>query len=410
MPKHKTWNKQAMIDAVKTVRDKKMGYKSAAEALQVPRSTLKDYVKSCLSPEELVGKRIGRPAVLTPKLEELLLEYCLEMEKNFYGLTSGDLSRMAYQLAIENKLPHPFSNQTKKAGRKWKRLFFKRHPELSMRKPENLSMARIQGFSRQNVQKFFSILKAELVKIDFDQTRIFNVDETGISVVQHKSSSIVSAKGKRQVQKLSSAERGATITVVTCMSAAGQYIPPMLIFPQKKWQVELLDGAPPVSIGGCSDSGWITNPLFSKWLDHFISIVRPSKQNPVVLVLDGHYSHTRNIHVIDRSREVGVFIVCLPPHSTNKMQPLDVAFMFPLKTYYAKAIETWLANHPNRVVRKLQVASLFGEAYMQAATLQTAASGFKKTGISPFNPDVFKEEDFLSNQQEHADQDDRNPS
>lgn len=184
------------------------------------------------------------------------------------------------------------------------------------------------------------------------------------------------------------------------MSAAGQYIPPLLIFPQKKWQAELLDGAPPGSIGGCSDSGWITLELFAKWFEHFISLVKPTPNDPVVLVLDGHSSHVRNIHVIERAREAGVLIVCLPPHSSNRMQPLDVTFMGPLKTFYAKAIENWLANHPNRIVRKLQIASIFGEAYMQAATMSNAVNGFAATGIFPYQPDKFKEIDFLTATQE----------
>jgi len=35
-------------------------------------------------------------------------------------------------------------------------------------------MARIQGFSKENVNTFFTILKSELEKVNFDATRIFN--------------------------------------------------------------------------------------------------------------------------------------------------------------------------------------------------------------------------------------------
>lgn len=81
-------------------------------------------------------------------------------------------------------------------------------------------------------------------------------------------------------------------------------------------------------------------------------------------------------------------------------QALDVAFMFPFKTHYAAAIENWLWSHSNRIVRKLQIDSLFGEAYSRAATVQNAISGFSKTGIAPFNPNAFGDADFLSHQQE----------
>ncbi len=85
-----------------------------------------------------VSKSVGRPTVLPSYVEKLLVSYCLKMEANFYGLTYNDLTRMAYQLAFLNRISHPFQNE--KAGRKWRRLFFRRHPELSMRKPEKLSL------------------------------------------------------------------------------------------------------------------------------------------------------------------------------------------------------------------------------------------------------------------------------
>ncbi|CAK1554374.1 unnamed protein product [Leptosia nina] len=56
-------------------------------------------------------------------------------------------------------------------------------------------------------------------------------------------------KGKKAFHKLSSAERGALITIVTCMSASGQFIPPLMMFPRKNMKAELLNGAPPGTIG-----------------------------------------------------------------------------------------------------------------------------------------------------------------
>ena len=67
----------------------------------------------------------------------------------------------------------------------------------------------------------------------------------------------------------------------------------------------------------------------------FISLkyAKPTKENPVILVLYRHYSHTRNLEVITLARENHVDIICLPPHNTHKIQPLDKAFMGPLKFY-----------------------------------------------------------------------------
>ena len=41
-----------------------------------------------------------------------------------------------------------------------------------------------------------------------------------------------------------------------------------------------------------------------------------------------------------------------------------------------------------------EVASLFRDAYEKTATMAEASSGFRSTGIWPFNPDVFDEAEF----------------
>jgi hypothetical protein len=53
----------------------------------------------------------------------------------------------------------------KRVGRKWLKLFLRRHPSLSFRKPQRVSAARIHGFTQENVDQFFSILEPEMVNI-----------------------------------------------------------------------------------------------------------------------------------------------------------------------------------------------------------------------------------------------------
>jgi hypothetical protein len=219
---------------------------------------------------------------------------------------------MTYSLAVRNGARHPFSREKETAGRKQLKLFLRRHPNLSFRKPQRVSAARIHGFTKENVDQFFYILEPEMVNIKFSPNRIFNVDETVITIVKHSSSKVVGLKGKSQVASLSSAERGALVTVVTCMSASGRFIPPLLIFPRKNMESELLNDALPVTIGTCHISGWIQVESFTHRLGYFISVVKPTTDNPIVLVLDGRYSHTRNIDVVEITCRNSVVIFCLP--------------------------------------------------------------------------------------------------
>ena len=137
----------------------------------------------------------------------------------------------------------------------------------------------------------------------------------------------------------------------------------------------------------------MTGELFLSWIKHFKKHVNSSQENKVLLLLDGHSSH-KQLEVLNYAKEHGIVMLAFPPHCTHRLQPLDVAFFGPLKTYYNQAITKWLMNNPGRVVTQFQIANLFSEAYGKAATVSNALSGFLSTGISPFNRDIFPEHLF----------------
>ena len=79
------------------------------------------------------------------------------------------------------------------------------------------------------------------------------------------------------------------------------------------------------------------------------------KKQPCAVILDGHSTHTKNLELIDLARENGVVMLCLPPHCSHRMQPLDVRFMKLLSTCYDQEIEKWLGNNPGRTVTTFQI-------------------------------------------------------
>ena len=154
---------------------------------------------------------------------------------------------------------------------------------------------------------------------------------------------------------------------------------------------ELMDDGPPGAIGHCTESGYIDMNLFLKYLNHFVSHVRCTKDDKVLLILDGHSSHTRSIQVIDYARENGIILLSLPPHTTHKLQPLAVSVFKAVETYNDEAITKWLRNHPGRAVTPWQVAGIFKDAYARAANIQNAVNGFRCTGIMPYDPNILPE-------------------
>lgn len=392
-----SWSAEAMKEAILAVKRDKMPFATAAKQFNVPRNTLKRRVleknRDATDDKKILGKY---RMVFTDDQELELCQHIIDMEQRFYGVTQSNLRNMAYSLATKNNIPHTFNEEKKMAGKDWLAGFKKRHPHITLRSPEATSLARAQGFNKVNVTKFFDILKSVLDNQEYPAHRIYNCDETGLLTVQSRHSKVFALKGRRQVGAITSAERGLLSTFEVCMSAGGTFIPPFVIFPRKNMKAELGDGAPPGSKFACTPSGWMQTDIFLKWFDHFLEHAKPSKEAPVVLILDGHATHTKSIDFINKARENHTTVICLPPHCSHKLQPLDVSFMAPFKAYYIQECEKFLRNNPGRAITQFQISRLMGEAFLRAAVPTTAISGFRKCGIFPFNPEVFVDADFLA--------------
>jgi len=128
-------------------------------------------------------------------------------------------------------------------------------------------------------------------------------------------------------------------------------------------------------------------------LNFFITCVKPTKENPSLLILDGHYTHTRNLDLIQKAIDCYVTILSIPPHTSHRMQPLDVSFMGPLKANYASEINTFI-HEKNCPVEMKDIVGIFGTAFQQTARYSLAENGFRGTRIYPTNQHVFNENEF----------------
>lgn len=198
----------------------------------------------------------------------------------------------------------------------------------------------------------------------------------------------------KQIGSVTSAERGQLVTMIAAVNAIGNSLPSMLIFPRVHYKNTMLFGGPPGCIGAANPSGWSNEETFLIFLDHFLSSVKCSREDRVLLIIDNHETHL-SIEAIERASAAGIIMVTFPPHTSHKLQPLDISVYGPLKTYYNQAVEAWLYNHNGNTFTIYSVAEALGIAYPRAFTPRNILSGFRKSGIFPLDPEIFTEDDFL---------------
>jgi hypothetical protein len=92
------------------------------------------------------------------------------------------------------------------------------------------------------------------------------------------------------VGSVTSGERGVNVTIIACINALGNSIPPVLIFPRVHFKINMLNSAPPGTHGTSHPSGWSNSEKFLEFLDHFIHHVKSTKNKKAFLLMDNHDS------------------------------------------------------------------------------------------------------------------------
>lgn len=365
-----------------------------AKKYEIPRSSLQRYLK-LEGPLKNTDEKYITRKIFTTDEEKALGEYLIRCSQLHYGMTKLNCRKFAYEYAVANGKVIPENwKQHKYASKDWIRGFMIRNKNLSLRTPEATSLSRATSFNRKNVTEFFDNYRSVLDRYKFGPEAIYNIDETGLTTVQ-STQKVLAVKGCKQVGQMTSAERGTLITLCCTINAIGNSIPPFYIFPRVNFRPYMLSGAPVGSDGAAYTSGWMTVQNFVLYLKHFIKYVKPSKTSPVAILLDNHESHI-SIEALDLCKENGIVMVTFPPHCSHKLQPLDLTVFGPLKRYYNIALTDWLSMNPSKTCTIYEIAKLSALAIPQAFTPTNIQHGFEKSGIWPFNSEVFTDADFLS--------------
>lgn len=377
--KKKKWTEEAMERALSEVRSGRCTVRQAAKEFGVPKSSLGDRVSGRVTP----GSRSGPAQLITSDDEDLLVEFSLYMSKHGFPLTKQQLVSFASSIYKRQHRRVAFS----KLGQTWWLNFRKRQEKnINIQPADNVVRGRTVCVRKEAVDQFFHLLSSimDAHGLRDKPHQILNCNETGFQL------------GRKRVILPKSASLGCKpvpgsrdhISVLACFSAAGEDIPPFIIYSKAyPGGVCYKTQGPPNALYGWSDSGCINSDLFKKWfLKHFL--MHAPKDRPLLLIFDGHKSPV-NLEVVEAARKEDVILLCLPPHCSHILQPLDAGGLFALlKRRFTVLIGDSCTTDTHFAVSKKEFSGLFKGTYQlvkEEEGVRIVKESFRKCGIYPLN-------------------------
>jgi hypothetical protein len=352
------------------------GNRPAAAIYNVPETTLR-------------RRRAGKPArrdclpnsrKLTQLEEEVIVNYILNLDQRGFAPTYAAVRDMADKLLA--------ARDAGQVGQKWPANFVKRTDSLKTRFNRAYDRQRALCEDPILIRSWFKLVEQTKAKYGICDEDTYNFDEAGFMMGKITTQLVITASERRGRPKAVQPGNREWVTVIQGINAAGWAIPPFIVFAGKHhlsaWYEEDIPRDWAIAV---SDNGWTTNEIGVKWLEHFIK----HTEGKVVgahrlLILDGHESH-QSLEFRELCKENNIYTLCMPPHSSHLLQPLDVGCFSPLKRAYSCEIESLIRHHVNHIT-KLEFLPAFKAAFTQSFTAANICSSFRGAGLVPLQPDV----------------------
>lgn len=365
------------INAVKSG----MAKKAAAKLYQVPKTTLLDKLAGRV-PEETT--KPGTKPTLTKAEETTLVNYGKMMCEIGYPLTSKEFRTEVKRILDIDGRQTPFKENM--PGRQWMSSFIRRHPEMAFRTPAGLGHERAcitTDMVTNWYSGLFKFLQAEIDDYEtliHDPRRIFNADESGFPLAV-KAGRVLAPTGAKHVYQVVPSSK-TQITVMACLNAFGNYVPPMILFPGERIRNIGLEGFQD-ALYAVTKNGWMDSDAFVDFLKHLVAYAKSKEiRFPIILFVDGHSTHM-SLPAAEYCCENKVVLYCLLPNATHILQACDVGLFSPMKSAWHRTVKEWQMAHIGETLTKKQFPTLFKSVWDQVATMENACSGFRRAGLFP---------------------------
>jgi hypothetical protein len=277
--------------------------------------------------------------LLSFQQEADLVEYINKLTEKGLPPTTAMVRNFAEQMA------------GKRPGNSWSQRFCKRHEdELSKGYLNTIDSQRKGADMRASYEYYFNLLKQKIAQYDVVAANTYNMDEKGFSLgTMSKHHRIFNRQAVEKNRILGANQPGNRewITIIATICADLTWIPPGIIFAgktgniQSTWVEDVELGQHQASFAS-SPNGWTNDKLGLAWLEQvFDKHTKKKASNGRVwrlLIVDGHGSHI-NMNFLNWCDKHRILVAVYPPHTTHRLQPLDVSLFRPLANYYSQLLE-----------------------------------------------------------------------
>ena len=366
---------QTALQALK--QDANLSLRRAAATYKVPFTTLRNRSAGQASRADCIPNR----RKLDKIEEEVIVQHILELVSRGFPPRLSAVADMANSLRSARNLDQVGSN--------WPSTFVKRQPELQVRFNRKYDYKRALCEDPAIIRAWFQLVERMKAKYGIQDKDTYNFDETGFMMGMISTGAVVTASERRGRPKSVQPGNREWTTVIQGINAMGWAIPPFVIFQGKHhlsaWYKE--PSLPQNWVIAVSTNGWTTNELSLQWLKHFDTHTKARTTGAHrLLIVDGHESH-ESLEFQQYCKEQKIVVLCMPPHSSHLLQPLDVGCFAPLKKAYSRQAEDLIRNRITHIT-KVEFLPCFIRAFKAAITPSNIQGGFRGAGLVPFDPEV----------------------
>ena len=272
----------------------------------------------------------------------------------------------------------------KALGHHWYKNFLNRHPEFKLKYNRNLDQVRKDASDPVIMKDWFDLYMTTREKYGVADADIYNMDEKGFAMGIADSSKVI-IRGNTAPFNVHPGNRD-WVTLIECISSRGSILPAYIIFQgaqiQQAWYAAITDEKTTIRV---SPNGWTDREIALHWLKEVFHPQTSRTQGVYrLLIVDGHDSHI-TMEFMEFCDQNKIVPLCLPPHSTHLLQPLDVGVFGPLSKAYKQLVSS-RSRYGAVNVSKVEFLNLIQVARKQAMSTTNILSAWRGTGLVPYNP------------------------